>query len=798
MSRLSTSMFNVGCSMFNVLSCLLILTSGLSTAQTQEELNSQLHLQAQPHFERLPTGEKMFSWIGQSDHTYFIQASPDLLDWTWAPNIEPGVDAPMSYEVDGPTAAGFFRLIRTDQTAADLDAADFDNDGLSNNFELTPRPRPGGIIGFANLNPNIQTHPLRADTDGDGLSDKWELENGFDPTDNGTRDPKNGPNGDPDGDGVDDSAEMGAGTDPKDGADFGPQIISVTRYGWGSSGSGNPIWRYASWLPEPAEYIYTSEFSLYIASGYATLLTYPAQPPENPSLRETLPAENGAYIFSYDDDRVGTDYHRLAFSQKRLWIKAPPKPIAQEFCYLKVETRVTNTPGQASISTTKVEPIVFTIAANQTLSDSINVLELPDAVANSECILHCYIKPLGVKGYWTTESGPQAVTTIGVFPGNVTITEKQRAYIRDPITQLPLTQDLSELKIAQWGDAFDPSGTDWQFSLSDFELDFDAFQVRLPDRVAPPASGKHQIQISTLKEDGSILDSGAIVELDNLESQKLCLVADEDDDLYPVDGKADGAPNDRTYLAEPGGRMRLQWLTPPSGNVMVLGEISIPVKKVVTVQGFILKSGVTSPSPVTTVPQANAYFERARRILATCGVKLVYSASDVPANPVGVVFGGTSPFKFDQPKFETDHIEMTPESMVLMDSASCKPPEGVIPVYFVGSFAETADGKILNGCSNSRSLMQPGESEYADAVFINTTSSSLSGSTVAHELMHILFDGAHNGTKILWKQIHEERPYSIWYTSETASIIESGITARRRVEDSMRFRLLKSPFCKKP
>ncbi len=166
----------------------------------------------------------MFSWLGQSGFSYFIQASPDLLDWTWAPNIEPGVDAPMSYEVDGPSAAGFFRLIRTDQTAADLDAADFDNDGLSNNFELTPRPRPGGVpIGF-NINPNIQTNPLRADTDGDGLNDKWELENGLDPTDSGSRDPKNGPNGDPDGDGVTNLNEQLLGTNPKQSDSDGDQI----------------------------------------------------------------------------------------------------------------------------------------------------------------------------------------------------------------------------------------------------------------------------------------------------------------------------------------------------------------------------------------------------------------------------------------------------------------------------------------------------------------------------------------------------------------------------------------------
>jgi|GEM_PF-2670024 len=169
-------------------------------------------------FQILPTGEKILNWTGHLDRSYFIQASPDLSDWTWAPNIERGILAPMSYEVDGPTAAGFFRLQYTDQTAVDLDAADFDGDGFTNLYEITPRPRPGGIVGFIGLNPNIQTNPLRIDTDGDGLSDKWEEDHGLDPTDDGTRSVTNGPNGDPDQDGVTNLTEQTLGTDPEGNA----------------------------------------------------------------------------------------------------------------------------------------------------------------------------------------------------------------------------------------------------------------------------------------------------------------------------------------------------------------------------------------------------------------------------------------------------------------------------------------------------------------------------------------------------------------------------------------------------
>ena len=115
--------------------CLLVAVCGVlivSDAIAQSlDTDKQIGLRLQT----LTTGEKILHWNGQANYTYFIQATPDLSDWTWAPNIEPGIAAPMSYEVDGPTAKGFFRLIRSDQTAVDLDTADFDGDDLSNLYE---------------------------------------------------------------------------------------------------------------------------------------------------------------------------------------------------------------------------------------------------------------------------------------------------------------------------------------------------------------------------------------------------------------------------------------------------------------------------------------------------------------------------------------------------------------------------------------------------------------------------------------------------------------------------------------
>jgi PKD repeat protein len=60
------------------------------------------------------------------------------------------------------------------------------------------------------------TNPLDHDSDNDGLPDGWEIANNLDPLDNGSTDIKNGPDGDPDGDGYTNLEELESGTDPQD------------------------------------------------------------------------------------------------------------------------------------------------------------------------------------------------------------------------------------------------------------------------------------------------------------------------------------------------------------------------------------------------------------------------------------------------------------------------------------------------------------------------------------------------------------------------------------------------------
>lgn len=142
-------------------------------------------------------------WYAHDGRTYFVQISDPndhLRKWIWAPIIETGNDEDISYEVDGTADKGFFRLWFTDEPTAHPDGGDFDGDGLSNLAEVLTH----------------QTNPLKADTDGDGLFDGWEIANSLDPNDDGTMSVNNGGSGDPDNDGLTNAEEQDLGTDPND------------------------------------------------------------------------------------------------------------------------------------------------------------------------------------------------------------------------------------------------------------------------------------------------------------------------------------------------------------------------------------------------------------------------------------------------------------------------------------------------------------------------------------------------------------------------------------------------------
>jgi len=196
--------------------CLLFLIGlggfALSPAQTIPEQKS-------PEVLQLPTGEKLFTWYGHAGRSYFIEVSDPtahLDKWFWAPVIESGADATISYEVDGTADKGFYRIHHTDQVPGPgltLDTADFDNDGLTNWDEITV----------------YHTHPLKADTDGDSLPDGWEIANGLDPLHDGSVNFVNGANGDKDGDGRNNIREFLGGSSGNDPDDYPVSTTWVER-----------------------------------------------------------------------------------------------------------------------------------------------------------------------------------------------------------------------------------------------------------------------------------------------------------------------------------------------------------------------------------------------------------------------------------------------------------------------------------------------------------------------------------------------------------------------------------------
>lgn len=138
--------------------------------------------------------DKFLRWYGHDERTYFIQVSDPndhLKRWTWAPIIESGNNADISYEVDGTADKGFFRLKYTDQPTTDPDNDDFDGDSISNIDEVS----------------YYNSDPLDSDTDNDGMPDGYEVTYYFDLNfDDGGYDY--------DGDGLTNLGEYTAATEP--------------------------------------------------------------------------------------------------------------------------------------------------------------------------------------------------------------------------------------------------------------------------------------------------------------------------------------------------------------------------------------------------------------------------------------------------------------------------------------------------------------------------------------------------------------------------------------------------------
>ena len=96
-----------------------------------------------PELHLTPASWKL-EWQGSEQHTYLVQQSGDLLNWSYLPVIKTGADSLLSFggELDPAAHSGFFRLAVVDGPTSDPYLDDFDSDGVGNWTEISSGSDP--------------------------------------------------------------------------------------------------------------------------------------------------------------------------------------------------------------------------------------------------------------------------------------------------------------------------------------------------------------------------------------------------------------------------------------------------------------------------------------------------------------------------------------------------------------------------------------------------------------------------------------------------------------------------------
>lgn len=684
-----------------------ILASGFSSSQTLPDQDLRLEI--------LPTGEKLLHWTGHPGLTYFLQASPDLQNWTWAPNIEPGINGPMSYEVDGPSAAGFYRLQYTDQAPAPgetVGSADYDGDGFTNLQEITPRPRPGGVpVGF-NISANIQTNPVRKDTDGDGLDDKWEEDHGLDPTDNGSRDINNGPNGDPDGDGVNNLKEQQSGTDPKNGLDFPTELVCARRSatGGGNTATSQSPWGHyyiqTYWAPPAAESSDDGAFSIQTLKSKAEEFPFP----EVPNLQA-----QGFYSTVGLETRVDTfctssrseTFQSVALSEERVWIKSPPSPLIRKFPFIKITDTRNASEGNTITPLTVTELVTLTIPANQIYSNFCDLSPTPDVAAEITRNTSCTLVPIEVVDRYNTR--------------------------------------LSSLRVAKLSE---PGAIQGQEETATIDPEWDP-ESRFYLRVRGGAAlGGISLKVSTRDNpDGAAYDD-PVTQLDLITdstngvdaiSKPLVLVSDDVDDDCKIDGIEDNVLNDRSYRVQLGGNFCVEGISINDRSWKPIElKVPVPAKKTVNVKMVNCKYGLFSRLCWTPFEISEAK-KLLKERYAQAGIKL--EISDVAGNRInsdGFLEAGQYPTEVVSgvlavPQKTRDIVDDGPATSL-----------GEITMYLVNGLRFNAS-YIYNGVSIVPKYLNSGTAAYGNKILIGNKSLGYSNDfTGSHEVLHILLDAKHD------------------------------------------------------
>lgn len=383
--------------------------------------------------------------------------------------------------------------------------------------------------------------------------------------------------------------------------------------------------------------------------------------------------------------------------------------------------------------------------------------------------------------------------TIGVRDGNY-VCGTRRDKINDANDPTGFkTQTASELNVATLQDAFEQDGGGWAFKAEKIATDRDAFRIL----VGPVKVTVGNTLTAKLWTTGDLADPGAEITLDPVpdkpdfyQSKGLCLVADEEDDTLLPGVAADGTLDDQTFAVALGGKVNVEVLglkSAPTGIPDI--SLPVPVKKTVKVKAWVLKKGQFNQTHVTTQAAAEARLLHASQRVAQCGIKLDYTVVMVAANPEGVMFGqtfGDSDFKGPAWNDETGLATLQPETKALLSAPWLQPVAGEVGLYFVSNLSTGV------GATTVASATNPADSAFANRVIVDAE--SMDRWTLAHELVHLLADGVHGGPSPLWWQEFNNWPWCLWFIDQMGG--DQGALKRKRLIDTMKYRMLASPFCK--
>jgi hypothetical protein len=293
------------------------------------------------------------------------------------------------------------------------------------------------------------------------------------------------------------------------------------------------------------------------------------------------------------------------------------------------------------------------------------------------------------------------------------------------------------LRVGKWENAFEgnpATGVKANF----IDLDPDRFYVRVNDQTKKGA-GKVSIFLSTDSAGTDYDDGPTEIELSEIEtnggiflSKSLLLVSGSTDDLYQVDGIADGAKNDRTYKVALNATV---YSKHPSFEHKVSAVAN--GNRTVTFHVNILK---TNGTPVVTTASVEEDMRQVAERFAQMQINVAYTIAEPVDPPSGVDLS-------DGIDEMPESVSITAEEEALLGvSALRTATDGDIEVYYVNRMSGTAFAE-----SFPASVV---DSQYKNSIIVGAN--RISYQTLAHEAGHLLlnagghYEGAHAEQNLMY------------------------------------------------